>query len=1135
MVRFSHGLFLKCLLMRSPRFLLACVLASLATCSGSPALAQINPDQTLGAEASIVTTDRAVRGALADLIEGGAVRGTNLFHSFSDFNVLENQRVYFANPAGIASILSRVTGDRLSSIFGTLGVDGSANLLLINPNGIVFGSNVSLDVEGSFYATTAESIPIGAYKFSATAPEQSRLLAIKPDTSFFNYLTPHSGNIINSGHISAGGGLILSANSLDLQGQIAAGGDLSLLATDDISIQDAVNSPFVGSAGGNLLLQGNQQVNLSALTHPESGLFSAGDMTLRSSHQIEGDAHYSSGGDFRIEDLEHRASGLSSTDDPIIFANGDITFGSYTGASLHIITGGSVAIDQILITDRDLTGSSISPTTFPELSNIKTSNGQTLVIDGSAQPTLDIRAGVDWSQLNENFTDQNIGVTVPPEFIASSGSNADISVGNIRINTPNGLVFLSNQFSPNLALPGGDIRVSTIFTGDIEGLFQGDSGDVLIDSRDSVAVENFISTVSTLRNGGDITLIAEDLVSLRDGFISTAISGAIDGTTNLENRSAGDIAIASNSLSLRNGQIMTETFGAGNAGDLTVKTRDSVEVIGSPGSSTRISTDVKDNGAGAAGDLTIDTQRLLVENAQVSASIQGIGDVGVLKIVASDWVELRGEVRNQEGFATNPGGLLAQIDVNDEGNSGVLTVETNLLNVSNGSKIQVGTFGDGDAGELTIDAAEINLFNTNSPLYLTGIFAGVLQDPRSSTRLPTGGGGKINIYTDRLAIRDGARVTADVSGIGGDGDIFIRANELIEVVGIGTSTPSLIGAEVDPPGVGVFVSPGQNFSQGGSLTLQVRQLKVRDGGRISVATFGNGDSGSIQIQDSQLVEIAGQSFDGSPSSISAEAGEASSGSGGNIAIDTQQLVLANGGEINARSEGTGRAGDITLRLDGGNLTIENSEIKTSSVRSLGGDIDISAGTIRLEGDGDIQTDVRSGEGSGGNINIVANSIIAFDDSDILAFSTDGRGGNIVLNTPAFFGENYVANSPSPFDDNDRVDINASGRLASGIVFVPSVDFIENGLIDLPDNLTNVEALVVASCIVNAEDTTGSLTLIGGDRLPQSPNDTISEPYTLGTVQSVTPTAADPSAMIREPQAVYRLPDGRLAMSRNCQR
>jgi filamentous hemagglutinin family protein len=113
---------------------------------------------SLGNESSIVAPNVNIKGNSADSIEGVAMRNTSLFHSFSEFNIGEGNRVYFANPKGIQHIFTRVTGNNISQILGTLGVNGSANLFLINPNGILFGNNASLDLNGSFIATTAESI-----------------------------------------------------------------------------------------------------------------------------------------------------------------------------------------------------------------------------------------------------------------------------------------------------------------------------------------------------------------------------------------------------------------------------------------------------------------------------------------------------------------------------------------------------------------------------------------------------------------------------------------------------------------------------------------------------------------------------------------------------------------------------------------------------------------------------------------------------------------------------------------------------------------------------------------------------------------------------------------------------------------
>ncbi|HBE29967.1 MAG TPA: filamentous hemagglutinin, partial [Cyanobacteria bacterium UBA11368] len=139
------------------------------------AIAQITPDATLGAESTVVTPINPSR----DQIEGGAIRGANLFHSFREFNIGAGREVYFANPAGIENILTRVTGSTRSEILGTLGVSGNANLFLINPNGIVFGSNARLDMRGSFLASTASSFKFAdGIEFSATNPQAPPLLTI---------------------------------------------------------------------------------------------------------------------------------------------------------------------------------------------------------------------------------------------------------------------------------------------------------------------------------------------------------------------------------------------------------------------------------------------------------------------------------------------------------------------------------------------------------------------------------------------------------------------------------------------------------------------------------------------------------------------------------------------------------------------------------------------------------------------------------------------------------------------------------------------------------------------------------------------------------------------------------------------
>lgn len=91
-------------------------------------------------------------------ITGGEARGNNLFHSFQDFSVVTGNEASFLNGDNINNIFSRVTGGNISNIDGAIQANGSASLFLINPAGIIFGQNARLDIGGSFYGGSADSI-----------------------------------------------------------------------------------------------------------------------------------------------------------------------------------------------------------------------------------------------------------------------------------------------------------------------------------------------------------------------------------------------------------------------------------------------------------------------------------------------------------------------------------------------------------------------------------------------------------------------------------------------------------------------------------------------------------------------------------------------------------------------------------------------------------------------------------------------------------------------------------------------------------------------------------------------------------------------------------------------------------------
>ena len=247
-------------------FPLSISIAASLFCGQQKVFAQaVAPDNTLGPESSVVVPNVEIRGVDSDRIDGGAQRGANLFHSFQEFNIETGRGAFFSNPAGIDNILTRVTGANISNINGVLGVLGEANLFLINPNGILFGANARLDISGSFAASTADAFSLGEEGiFSATAPEQSQLLAFAPNISpFLNALT-QNGTIAAEGILEVGGDLFLEAAQIQVDQSLQAGGQLTLAGRDAVQLGDNVTEL---ASTGEISIQSQGEISIADLAN----------------------------------------------------------------------------------------------------------------------------------------------------------------------------------------------------------------------------------------------------------------------------------------------------------------------------------------------------------------------------------------------------------------------------------------------------------------------------------------------------------------------------------------------------------------------------------------------------------------------------------------------------------------------------------------------------------------------------------------------------------------------------------------------------------------------------------------------------------------------------------------------------
>src|SRR5262249_8185279 len=152
--------------------------------------------------------------------------GTNLFHSFGDFNVPNNNIANFLNNSGLptSNILGRVTGGNISNIFGTIQTQGfgNANLYLMNPAGFLFGQGATVNVGGMVTFTSADYLRLadGARFNAIPKASADALLSIAP-VAAFGFLGSNPGAITVQGSqltVAEGTGISLVGGNITIQG-----------------------------------------------------------------------------------------------------------------------------------------------------------------------------------------------------------------------------------------------------------------------------------------------------------------------------------------------------------------------------------------------------------------------------------------------------------------------------------------------------------------------------------------------------------------------------------------------------------------------------------------------------------------------------------------------------------------------------------------------------------------------------------------------------------------------------------------------------------------------------------------------------------------------------------------------------